>query len=154
MTKRKMDRMVLLVVLLVTLGVSLLPVALPAQAEPGFQVVVNGSNAVGSLTLRQVSSYFLRKSKSWPDGQAVEPVDLPAQSGVREAFSRTVHKKAVSAVRAYWNQQIFSGLGVPPPSVGSDTEVLEYVRSRPGAIGYVSSGAAMGQGVKAISITE
>lgn len=151
--ERKMPRALFLFVVLVVSGYLCgLASAARAQDDPGFQVVVNSANAAESLTARQVSSFLLRKSKSWSDGVAVEPVDLPASSEIRESFSRAVHKKSVSAVRAHWNQQIFSGLGVPPPSVESESEVLEYVRTHPGAIGYVGAGTALGTGVKAVRL--
>jgi hypothetical protein len=50
----------------------------------------------------------------------------------------------VAAVKAYWQQRIFSGRGVPPPALDSDQAVLEYVASHPGAVGYVSGAAAVG----------
>jgi len=34
---------------------------------------------------------------------------------IRVAFSKSVHGKSVGAVRAFWQQQIFSGRDVPPP---------------------------------------
>ena len=154
MEKKKPPTGSLLVVLVVSGLLFGIAGVAEAQEDPGFQLVVNSANAAESLTARQASNYLLRKSKSWPDGAAVEPVDLPATSEIRESFSRAVHRKSVSAVRAHWNQQIFAGLGVPPPSVESESEVLEYVRTHPGAIGYVGTGTDLGTGVKALRLTD
>ena len=61
-------------------------------------------------------------------------------------YARDVLEKAgmsrISAVESYWQQQIFAGKEVPPAAKPSDEEVLAYVRSTPGAIGYVSAGAS------------
>jgi len=51
-----------------------------------------------------------------------------------------VHQRRVQAVLHYWQQQVFSGRGHPPPVLPSDAAVIEYVARTPGAIGYVSSG--------------
>ena len=82
----------------------------------------------------------------------MEPVDLAEASGIRKAFSSEVVGKDVATVRSYWQQQLFTGRGVPPVVKASDAEVLAFVASRPGAIGYVSAGAALPDGVKAVRI--
>ena len=56
-----------------------------------------------------------------------------------------------AAVKSYWNQQIFSGRDVPPVEKKSDAEVLTFVRSTPGAIGYVSDAAAV-DGVRVVTV--
>jgi hypothetical protein len=48
-------------------------------------------------------------------------------------------------------QRIFAGRGLPPPELESDEAVLRYVRSRPGAVGYVSERAELG-GVKVLGV--
>lgn len=106
-----------------------------------YAVVVNSGNAATSLDRRSVSALFMRRVAEWPGGSAVLPVDGP-NSPAREAFSKEVHGKRVSAVRSHWLQVIFSGRGVPPPEKASDKEVIEYVKANAGAIGYVSSAAA------------
>ena len=50
-----------------------------------------------------------------------------------------------------WQCLILRGREVPPPEVSSDEEVIAFVKSRPGAIGYVSSAARL-DGVKEVSL--
>jgi hypothetical protein len=88
-----------------------------------------------------------------PDGSPVLPVDLLQGSPVRASFSKEIHDRGVEAVKAYWQQVIFSGRGVPPPEEESGTAVVEYVRSHPGAIGYVSVRTPLGEGVKVLKVT-
>lgn len=102
-----------------------------------YSVVVNSRNPVTALDRRAVSALFLKRVSLWEGGGAVLPVDGP-NSPVREAFSKDVHGRKASAVRSHWLQVIFSGRGVPPPEKASDREVIEYVRTHDGAIGYVS----------------
>lgn len=124
-------------------------VAGPAAARAQ-TVVVNAANSTASLSSAQVQAIFLKKVKSFPNGAAATPVD---QSGaLRNTFSQKFLGKGASAVQAYWQQQIFSGAGVPPAEKAGDDAVLAFVRSNPGAIGYVSAGAALGSGVKAVTV--
>jgi ABC-type phosphate transport system substrate-binding protein len=117
--------------------------ALPARAaEPdGFKVVAHPSNkAAQGLTRAQLSQLFLKKTTRWADGKRVLPVE-PADLQTRERFARRIHGKSSTAVKSFWNQQIFAGREVPPLEKASDGEVVAYVRANPDAIGYVSPGA-------------
>jgi hypothetical protein len=110
--------------------VRLLAVALCALAAPaavgaqGFTVVVNSSNPATSLSKDAVSQMLLKQTVSWPTGEKVAPVDLGKDAAARQAFSKAVHGRAVSAVVAYWQTQIFSGKAAPPPTRSSDAEVI------------------------------
>ena len=116
-----------------------------------YQVVVNKNNPVTSLSKNQLKKIYTKKMTKWDDDKKIKPLDLLKNSDVRSSFSSNVLKKSVSAMRAYWQRQIFSGKGVPPPEKKSDTDVIEYVKNNPGAIGYVSAGANI-SGVKKIKI--
>jgi ABC-type phosphate transport system substrate-binding protein len=124
---------------------------LEAQA-PGYVIVVNPANPVASLSRDEASKLFLKKTPRWSTGAEVVPVDLPEGSAVREAFTKSVLKKSVGAVKSYWQQQIFSGRGVPPTEKGSDAEVVSFVRSNPHAIGYVSATTPVGSSVKVVAV--
>lgn len=134
----------------VALAALLLPAGIRAQS---YQVVVNAANPVAEMTKDDVSNVFLKKSRKFPDGGEAVAVDQDASAAVRETFSKAVHGRSASAIESHWQQQIFSGKDVPPEKKGSDAEVLDFIRSNPGAIGYVSSGASLGGGVKAVQVT-
>jgi ABC-type phosphate transport system substrate-binding protein len=130
--------------------VFLASVASPHDAE--FKLVVQESNGMESITRAEASQFFLKQTKVWPNGEAVAPVDQAEVSAVRKAFSKAVLKKDMGAVRGYWQAQIFSGRAMPAPERHSDASVLAFVRSTAGAIGYVSSSAEVGPGVKEIKL--
>lgn len=123
----------------------------PVHAQ-SFKVVVHSSNPVRSLSADQASAFFLKKVTRWNDGSEVEPVDLSDGSAVRSAFSEAVHGKSIAAVKSYWQKMIFSGRATPPPELSNDAEVLAFIRSNPGAIGYVSAGASVGSGLAVVEI--
>jgi ABC-type phosphate transport system substrate-binding protein len=122
--------------------------------QPAFVVVVHRANPAEALPREQVARLFLRKVKRWPDGAEAEPVDLAPNAPARAAFTRAVLGKSVATVRAYWQQRIFSGAEVPPPEKMAEAEVLEYVRTHPAAVTYVSGGATLPSGVRALTVTE
>ena len=135
---------------LLQLGVLLLLAAKPA-AEPGLRVVVNENNRVSSFSREELSELFLKKTTVWPDGTVVLPVDQFEDSETRAAFNRDIHGKSGGAVRAYWQQRIFSGRDVPPPEKDSDAAVIAFVRRNRGGIGYVMS-PAPGPGVRFVPV--
>jgi ABC-type phosphate transport system substrate-binding protein len=128
--------------------------AAPAAAQTGYVVIVNAKNPVATISAAEVSNLFLRKVSRWNGGGDVQPVDLPDGSAVRERFSEDVHGKAVAAIRAFWQRQIFSGRAVPPVEKGSEAEVLDYVQANVNAIGYVGASTRLEAGVKAVAITQ
>jgi ABC-type phosphate transport system substrate-binding protein len=128
-------------------------VAVPAVASSqGFKIVTDETNAVTTISKKELSDIFLRKAKTWSNGQPVLPVDLAATSATRNGFSRVILGRDANAIKSYWQRQIFSGRGVPPPELDSDEQVLAYIRKNPGAVGYVSSDAEIGSGVKVLEI--
>jgi ABC-type phosphate transport system substrate-binding protein len=126
-------------------------VAASASAADEVKVVVNEACSVSSLPRAEVSAMLLKKATQWSDGSPVLPVDQAAKSAVRRRFSSRIHGKEVAAVRSYWQQQIFAGRDVPPVELASDDQVLAYVRSHAGAIGYVSQSAGT-EGVKVLRV--
>jgi len=117
----------------------------------GYKVIIHPSNDRGSIAKKELAQVFLKKVPKWESGTPVVPVDLQEKSAVRATFTNEVHGKSVSAVKSYWQQQIFSGRDVPPVEKVSDAEVLAFVKTNPGAIGYVSESADLG-GVKVLQV--
>ena len=125
----------------------------PALAQQtSFVVVVNGANLMSSISRSELAALFTKKEQSFSDGTPAFPVDLPDDDPVHEAFTQAVHGKSPRAIRSYWQQQIFSGRNVPPPQRSSDDQVLAYVRSTVGAIGYVRATARLGPGIKVLGL--
>jgi len=122
-----------------------------AAHAASYKLIVNDSVKVRSLSKKTVSDSFLKKVRKWEDGAAIVPVDQLEASDVRDAFSRAIHGKPATAIKSYWNQQIFSGRDVPPVEKKSDAEVVAFVRSNAGAIGYVSDGADV-TGVRVVTV--
>jgi len=110
-----------------------------AETAGGFKVVVHPENPTASLSGPELSAIFLKSRTRWEDGERILPADLSASSEVRREFTLAIHGMPLEAVMAHWQQEIFSGRSVPPPVKADDVAMIEFVRSNPGAIGYVSS---------------
>jgi len=124
-----------------------------AQQDVSYRVVVHVSNPTSRLTREQASQIFLRKVTLWDNRKPVLPVDQPAGSPVRRAFTKQVHRRTIASVQTYWQQQTFAGRGVAPPERASDAEVLNYIRQFPNGIGYVNADANLGSDIKVIIVT-
>lgn len=135
------------------LGVLLLSEGLLAQ-EPGFKLIMNSARSADTIRRPLLVEVFLKKVSRWGDGVAIEPVDLSTKSPVRASFSKECLGQSVDAVVNYWLKQILSRDARPPVVKSSDEEVIAFVSSQPGAIGYVSPGATLPDKVKVIKVVE
>jgi len=129
------------------------PRSLAAQGDVSYRVVVHVTNPVARLTREQASQLFLRKVVLWDTRKPVLPVDQPADSPVRRAFTKQVHRRTIASVQTYWQQQTFAGRGVAPPERRTDADVLNYIRQFPNGIGYVNADANLGSDIKVLIIT-
>lgn len=112
--------------------------SLHAVEAPEFRVIVHVENPLRSLSRDFLSQAFLKNVSRWEDGEIIHPVDQRPDALVRRRFSDRVLKRSVAAVKIYWQQRIFSGRGVPPPELDADEAIVDYVRRKRGAVGYVS----------------
>lgn len=118
-----------------------------AQAQstgPVYRVIVHPSNPTTSLPRSVLVDVFLKKVTRWDHGEQIRPVDQTGDSAVRRKFSEEVLKRSVAAVKSYWQQAIFSGRDIPPVELESDQAVVQFVLKYPGAVGYVSATANVG----------
>jgi hypothetical protein len=60
-------------------------------------------------------------------------------------------KKTPAQLKSYWNQQIFSGKGVPPPEADTASAVISYVLAHKGAVGYLPANVEA-RGVKVVKV--
>ena len=129
-------------VLLVALLSGLLPGEGDGQVvPPGVCVLANLNGDVPVPDLETVRRVFLLRQRFWPDGSAAHPVNLPASSELREAFSVAAFGQAVRDMAAYWIERYFHGTR-PPPTLASEAAVLLFLERTPGGVGYVSEAMA------------
>ncbi len=140
--------------LALTLLGALLSTSPVERADVRIVIVVNSANPITALSRERLSKIFLREISTWESGREILPVDQIDKAPARIVFARDFQNQSVGALKRFWQERIFSGNESPPPERVTDIDVLTYVRSNPGAIGYVTDGIDLGPGVKAIAITD
>ncbi len=114
--------------------------------------IVNAENSVSDLSPQEVKKYMLKEAISWPNGQKVRSVDRKGSPPERMVYLKDVIHKNTDQLDKYWVGQRYKS-GVPiPPKLGSDAQVIEYVQSFAGALGYVSAGSINGTDGSTIKI--
>ena len=122
-----------------------------ASADATFRVIVHPQVKGSQIPRASLSSIFLKQAPKWSDGTAVLPVDQSVRSSVRQAFSSDVLQQGLVQVQVYWQRKMGAGV-TPPPVKASDEEIVSFVASTPGAIGYVSSGTPLPDSVREVVI--
>ncbi len=121
-------------------------------ADAGVRVIVHPQVKGTQVPRAVLTSIFLKEAKLWGDGSPVMPVDQSVRSNVRRTFSSRILDRPLLDVQVYWQRKMTTGL-VPPPVKTSDDEVIAFVSSTPGAIGYVSAETTVPPSVKTIEVT-
>jgi len=123
------------------------------SAAAAFRVIVHPQVKGNEIPRAVLSAIFLKQALKWGDGRPVVPVDQSVQSSVRRVFSNEVLRQGIVEVQVYWQRKITAGL-VPPPVKTSDDDVVAFVASTPGAIGYISTSTPLREGVREVVVVD
>jgi len=105
--------------------------------EADVVAVVSAKSPITTLDKSQVAGIFLGKASRFSNGVQAVPIDQAEGSAVRDEFYGKVTGRTAAQIKAYWAKIIFTGRGLPPPSVSNDTEMKKRISENPGAIGYI-----------------
>lgn len=119
-----------------------------AMAEPA--VIVNESVPVDELSRDDVKQIFTGKKRSWENGDIIVAVVLKSGQ-THESFLKNFIQKSRVQFRTYWKKMVFTGKASALKEFGSESELVAFVASTKGAIGYIDS-ASPHTGVKVLSI--
>lgn len=119
--------------LIAALFVCLSPLALAEDMEP---YANTPSSDISALSTAQLRSIFLGKTRTWPDGTAIEVVLLEDSSPIHKKFCREALRVFSHQFRSNWNRKIYSGTGQAPTRVNTLSEMQSYIDQTTGAIGY------------------
>lgn len=102
----------------------------------GEDVLVIGHPALPKTDRVTVQRIYTGRAVSLGE-QAVVPTNLPAGSPVREEFLFSYLGQKEEQYTGYWLVRRYVGKGTPPLELGGIDEVIKYVQTTPGAIGYI-----------------
>lgn len=108
-------------------------------AQADLVVVVNARSGMAVMTRNEVVNLFFGRSRQFFNGLEALPVDFTDGHPQRARFYQELVGRDIAQVDAYWSRQVFSGRMQPLPRVTSAEEVLRWVVSHPGGIGYLDS---------------
>ncbi len=103
----------------------------------GLLVIASPQLPDTKISVKQLADIYALKKMFWADDTPVVPVNRESSSDEREKFSEAVFNLSPLELAEYWNRLRFQGK-LPPLVQTSDQAVLGFVRSVPGAIGYIS----------------
>lgn len=121
---------------------------LPAAAPPSSLLVVAHTDTP-ALNEDILQKIYLGKVVE-VDGRSVIPVNLARGSNLRKHFMEQILAQDDDKFIAYWTVRRYIGKGSPPREFSTVEQQLEYIRSTPGAVGYVDASLVVTPGLKTI----
>ncbi len=121
------NRLILLALLLFSCAVS------QSSAE---NIIVIGNPTLPKLDRVTVEKLFTGRIIE-VNGQPATVVNAAPGTLERKQFLATILAKDEDQYLAYWTVRRFIGKGTPPKDCASSREIIEFVKSQPGGIGYI-----------------
>ena len=130
---------------------SLLLMASSAEAaKEDIYIIINPEVPVKNLGSNTLKDIYTNNKTKWESGDKIY-ITLLKQGPVHETFSKDMIGMPPKKLISLWKKVIFTGLGTPPKVVATEAEMVQFVASQKGAIGYVS-GAALLENVTAFKL--
>jgi hypothetical protein len=120
----------------------------PAAVSPSSVLVIAHADTP-ALTEDLLQRVYLGKVVE-VNGQPVIPVNLAKGSALRKDFMERILAQDHDKFIGYWTVRCYIGKGCPPREFSSVEDQLEYIRSTPGAIGYVDGNIEVKPGLKVL----
>lgn len=129
-------------------------IMLTGTARADLAVIVHPDNPVSSLSTDEVRQIFLGRMRLYPATQKnIDPVDQNTTRPTFEKFYRVVANLTPTTLQRLRAMYLFSGKGMLPKMLPSETEVVDFVAKHPEAIGYVKK-EHVDQRVKTVLLIE
>ncbi len=109
-----------------------------AYSEQSDIVVIGGSDLpkMGDETIAKI---YTGKIIS-VNGISVKPVNIRSGAEMRNRFLQIFLNQNDEDYIAYWAVRRYIGRGTPPKELDNSADVIRFVQSTPGAIGYIETG--------------
>ena len=101
-------------------------------------VIVNKDNTV-ELSKGKIKRVFLKKIKTYENGQKISVASLKAGHPVSTQFNSYVLGKTASKLKAYWSKLTFTGKAKPMDYVDTSEEMISKVKADPNMIAYIDA---------------
>lgn len=132
-----------------TIKVVTLAVSLVFSCASAGDIVVIGNGNVPRMDVETIQKVYTGKFIS-VSGISVTPVGVKPGTSIRNRFLQQFLSQDEEKYTAYWTVRRYIGKGAPPPEFGSAADVINYVQSTPGALGYIDE-SELKQGMNVIA---
>ncbi len=125
------------------------PLAVP---DDTIAIIVNQSNTIDDLSLKELRTVFLGERSHWPNGRRITLVMMDPGLSERKAVLRDVCHMNETEFSRHFLQGLFTGeVFVSPKTLSTSVGVRKFVFNVPGAIGYLRASDVDGS-VKVIKV--
>jgi len=101
-------------------------------------IVANSSVKIAEISKSDLNEIFTGASSNFINGSRAIPATL--KSGpVHEAFLKGYIGRTELLFRGNWRGLVFAGKGTMPHAFDTEAELIHYIASVPGSIGYVGT---------------
>jgi ABC-type phosphate transport system substrate-binding protein len=107
-----------------------------AQHAFAGNIVIIGNSNVPKIDTATVLKIYTGKIIS-VSGSNLTAVNLKPGSQARNRFLQDFLSQDEEKYTAYWTVRRYIGKGAPPAELATTSEVINFVQSTPGAVGYV-----------------
>jgi ABC-type phosphate transport system substrate-binding protein len=122
----------------------------PTKSAAKGIIIAHPSVRESTLDEHTVRDIFLGKITKWKNGKRII-VRVLRSGPVHDEFLKRKVGKNARQFSTYWKKAVFTGTGMPHKSFASEADMVKFVSSTPGAIGYIDS-ATLHPECKVISI--
>lgn len=114
------------------------PTAQNSVSDQNLAIIVNQSNTIDDITLKELRTVFLGERSHWPNGRRITLVMMDPGEPERKAVLRDICRMSETEFSRHFLQGLFTGeVFVSPKTLASPIGVRKFVFNVPGAIGYV-----------------
>jgi ABC-type phosphate transport system substrate-binding protein len=122
--------------------ISIFFVLLTIQSYSQVVVIANKSISVGSIDKTQIKNIYSLDLKKL-GAVELSIFDITEESATKSSFYGYIGISNAE-LKKVWLKHKLNGTGVPPKSVSNESDMLEKVKSTPGAIGYINKSKVTG----------
>ncbi len=109
-----------------------------ATNSQAVSLIVNDSVVSPPSSKQDIRNIFTLQQNSWPDGSRIYIFVFPDDNPLHQEFSRSLTGIFPHQYRRIWNRYTFSGTGIAPTIVESESEMLDKISQTKNSIGYIS----------------
>jgi ABC-type phosphate transport system substrate-binding protein len=100
-------------------------------------LVVHPRVPVNEISRVHARAIFAARVTRWEDGSPIRVFVLPDDAPLHQDMAKTLLDIYPYQLRSAWDRVTYTGIGLAPIEVGTESEMRRRVSSTPGAIGYL-----------------